>query len=272
MYLASSALPCLSQDSPPDFVKPNQTGVQVWPLFDDHGKRIFAKDRLNNRNSQANKNKLRLSIRRQSLVVRVRADPWSRFLKQRTLPMQLGTWGNTLEAASEEVELNISNGRTNELLHQLEKTGFEKNVICLNGHIPNLIFQWLITYDNTFNDGMSDSYVEWVLLVTRLEETCELFLRAELKLLPSGATQSAWRSAMAEWYQKNVPDRHKIRDHVRSWHFLHHIFIPHKLLVKHGLDSEFKDWFDSLVDTIGIDNSVKPDVLLASITLPIRMQ
>lgn len=86
-------------DAPPDFVKVGTDGSQRWPWFHpDSGEPLFIKDGLNQRSSAANILKLRLSVRKNSLMTRVRADPVARYTPPRTIPLLCGTWGHTMTA------------------------------------------------------------------------------------------------------------------------------------------------------------------------------
>ena len=50
-------------------------------------------------------------------------------------------------------------------------------VTVLQSRCPDLCYQWVITLDNTYHDGMEDGFLDWLTLVKRMESSATQYLK-----------------------------------------------------------------------------------------------
>ena len=140
----------------------------AYPWFQPSGCPTFARHFDNQRNSSFNVRKLKLSFRSRGIVKRgsgtipVVLNALATESKWAPYPFAALNWGNRFLALYDEFQFNASHP----MIASILKTGLALKTHRLE-QAPKNIRLWLIPHLNSFNDGMTDSVVEWVEYVVR---------------------------------------------------------------------------------------------------------
>lgn len=78
--------------------------------------------------------------------------------------------------------------------------GLKRNITLMSEALPDRIAEWVIMYDNCFNEGMQDTLVEWLKVVREHKKPCMSYIRNTPRVPSTQQTQ--YHNAQVEYFKK----------------------------------------------------------------------
>ena len=206
-------------------------GLVKFPWFQDLARlvRTFSKHRLNQRNTKSNQKKIRRKVRLNGLVTRARAPPvvvWTYDVAKQSecFPLGLLTWGNLITCVYLEIMALLADEFKSVVIERLLHSGLQVAVVVLSYRIPDSVSSFIILYDNTFHDGMSDSVSEWFELLLAAWAPWRQHKKANKLSNGNPQKQLQLRNEQLKFFQDTLIDGHPMQVAVgNSWTFLNQL-------------------------------------------------